>query len=234
MGNNTKLTKERCLEAYNVAEDKDGYLYFSTFDAYRNSNETPLKFLKSNPYTIRNIRRYIYINDIKTKLISTVYQNNESYMTFLCPQCNKKYKATLGSFIHNNQTRCKKCSGSKSYYEYLICDLLDANKIEYKEQHTFSKCRNKKALRFDFYLTQYNACIEADGIAHFKPVNFGGKSDSDAQREFQERVKLDAIKNDYCTSNNIPLLRIPYGDFVSKTYITDILNFVESLKTRNS
>lgn len=25
MGNNTKLTKERCLEAYNVAEDKDRY-----------------------------------------------------------------------------------------------------------------------------------------------------------------------------------------------------------------
>lgn len=48
--------------------------------------------------------------------------------------------------------------------------------------------------------------IEYDGYQHNKPVDFfGGESG------FVIRKNNDNIKNDYCTDNNIDLLRIPYS-----------------------
>ena len=63
-------------------------------------------------------------------------------------------------------------------------------------------------MRFDFYLPDYNTCIEFDGEQHFKPIkHFGGKE------RFKQQQKNDQIKNDYCVENNIALIRISdYSD----------------------
>jgi very-short-patch-repair endonuclease len=60
-------------------------------------------------------------------------------------------------------------------------------------------------LRFDFYLPKYNTCIEFDGKQHFEPVKiFGGNEN------FKEIIKKDSIKNMYCDTNGIKLIRIKY------------------------
>lgn len=49
--------------------------------------------------------------------------------------------------------------------------ILEKNNIRYIKEKTFDKCVNPKTnryLRFDFYLPDYNCCIEYDGEQHFK------------------------------------------------------------------
>ena len=56
-------------------------------------------------------------------------------------------------------------------------------------------------------------CIEYDGMQHYKPVCFGGCSYDDALLAFEQTKANDEIKNHFCNSNNINLLRIPYYEF---------------------
>ena len=60
-------------------------------------------------------------------------------------------------------------------------------------------------LPFDFYLPDYNLCIEYDGKQHYEPVNLFGGMDG-----FIKRQKNDNIKNQYCLLHDIGLVRIPY------------------------
>ena len=90
--------------------------------------------------------------------------------------------------------------------------FLEKNNIEYKHQYFFKDCRDKLALRFDFYIPSYNLLIEYDGIGHFEPTNFNGIDDKRANEGFKKQQFHDQIKNEYCKSNNIPLLRISYKE----------------------
>lgn len=63
-------------------------------------------------------------------------------------------------------------------------------------------------LTFDFYLPEHNICIEYDGEQHFKPIKiFGGNL------YFKQIKYHDKIKTQYCKTNNIELIRIPYTKF---------------------
>ena len=70
----------------------------------------------------------------------------------------------------------------------------------------------KKMLPFDFYLTDYNACIEYDGEQHYNPIVFFG-----GEEKLEKTIYRDKIKTDYCLANNIKLLRIRYDDDITKS-----------------
>lgn len=105
-------------------------------------------------------------------------------------------------------TGCPKCN--QSHGEREISLWLTHHDIDFIPQYRFDDCVDKKQLPFDFYLSQYNLCIEFDGVQHFRPVNFGGISDEEAYNNFLVVQRHDDIKNKYCEDNNIKLLRIPY------------------------
>ncbi len=108
-------------------------------------------------------------------------------------------------------TGCPKCSCSRGEKE--IKKILNGLKIDFEYQHKFKDCKNIRPLPFDFYLPEYNLCIEYDGEQHFTPINFNGCSDEDAILSFEHTVHNDLIKNKYCYINNINLLRIKYTNF---------------------
>lgn len=121
--------------------------------------------------------------------------------------CSKHglFKQTPNEHI-NHKTGCPNCSRSKGE-EQIIKILKDLN-INYLQQYKFSLCKDKQPLRFDFYLPNYNLCIEHDGQQHFKAIKqFGG------QKAFENTLRRDQIKNNFCEANNIKLLRIPYTKF---------------------
>lgn len=96
--------------------------------------------------------------------------------------------------------QCQESSGERQVRQW-----LEKHDIEFIYQYVFKDCKNIKPLPFDFYLPKYNVCIEYDGGQHYKPVDkFGG------EEYFEQIIKHDKIKTDYCTNNNIKLLRIPY------------------------
>lgn len=98
-----------------------------------------------------------------------------------------------------------KCSSS--YGEKIIYSILKENNIKFITQKTFDGCKFKKSLKFDFYLPDYNTCIEYNGEQHYRSVDFYGGD------EGYELSKIrDNIKNNYCLNNNINLLIIKYND----------------------
>lgn len=69
---------------------------------------------------------------------------------------------------------------------------------------------------FDFYIKEFNLCIEFDGEQHYRENNYFGGNNI-----FKETQKRDKIKNKYCKDNDINLLRIPYWELDS---VEDILD----------
>lgn len=103
---------------------------------------------------------------------------------------------------------CPQCQESKG--ERQIRQWLENNNIVYLYQKTFVDCKDKYVLPFDFYIPNYNLCIEFDGKQHFEPVDFSGDGQILALKKFLIVQAHDNIKNQYCRDNNIRLLRIPY------------------------
>lgn len=129
----------------------------------------------------------MYINSITPILHKCLIDGYEWYttpMTMLnggCPQCNES-------------------SGERSVRLW-----LDNNEIRYVREKSFDDCIDKKPLPFDFYLPDYNVCIEYQGQQHYYPVEiFGG------EEIFQKQQRHDNIKRDYCKNHGIRLLEIPY------------------------
>jgi very-short-patch-repair endonuclease len=92
-----------------------------------------------------------------------------------------------------------------SYGEKKIYDFLTENGIKFNHNKSLLNCSHKSKLRFDFYLHDYNLCIEYDGIQHTKPIDiFGG------EKEFEKTKIRDEIKNLFCKLNGIKLIRLSY------------------------
>jgi hypothetical protein len=103
-----------------------------------------------------------------------------------------------------------------SYGEKKIIKYLSDNSIDYIHQYIFDDCKYINKLKFDFYLPEYNTCLEFDGRQHFEPIEYFGGEDS-----FNLVKKGDNVKNLYCLDNNIKMIRISYEDI---NIIDDILN----------
>lgn len=88
--------------------------------------------------------------------------------------------------------------------EQRVMDYLNREGIKFRREYFFKGLYNnetKQLLYFDFYLLDYNCCIEYDGEQHYS-------------NDKSERSKVnDFLKNAFCHKNNIPLLRIKYDDF---------------------
>ena len=88
-------------------------------------------------------------------------------------------------------------------YEEWTEEILKEHNIEFYSEYRFSDCRNHFPLPFDFYLPEYNLCIEFDGRQHFEETNHFGHG-------IEHQKKHDEIKNQYCKEHSIDLLRISY------------------------
>ena len=100
--------------------------------------------------------------------------------------------------------------------EIRIKNYLEKTNINYIREKTFEDCSNNKKLRFDFYLPEKNIIVEYDGKHHYKPIDwFGG------EYTLNKMIISDNIKNEYCSKNNIRLIRIPY---------TQLKNIIDILK----
>lgn len=130
------------------------------------------------------------------------YTKGRDKMIFKCLICQKTWKARIDHVLLGD-SGCPHCNISKG--EQRVEQYLKENKIEYNKQHTFKDCKDILCLPFDFYLPNYNTCIEYDGEQHVRPA-FGEKS-------FYKTLLHDAMKNNYCKWNNINLIRIPHTDF---------------------
>lgn len=130
--------------------------------------------------------------------------------TYTKVKCRCKIDGCEWDALPNNLLQghgCPQCNNN-SRGENKIAIFLDRYNINYVPQKRFNDCKDKYTLPFDFYLSDYNICIEYDGEQHFKSKEYFG-----GQKHFDILKRHDNIKNEYCQSNKIKLLRISYWDF---------------------
>jgi len=140
--------------------------------------------------------------------IEAIEQYIDSYtpILHLCKTCGHEWRSRPYNILSGKG--CPICC--ESIGERKIRQWLDKNQIRYERQKIFDDCKDQRCLPFDYFLPDYNKCIEYDGIQHFIASEFFGGEDA-----FRVRKKHDQIKTQYCLDHNISLLRISYNQDIT-------------------
>jgi len=167
-----------------------------------------IKFIKSKTKTrekfieeANKIHNNSYVYD------KVVYKGARIKVIITCKK-HGDFKQQPNNHLQGNG--CPKCSNSLG--EQRVERWLKEQNIIYEMQKTFDGCRNKLQLKFDFYLPDYNMCIEYDGEQHHK--GYFAIICPEKRKQNLKRIQLcDGIKTEFCKNNNINLLRVPYTKF---------------------
>lgn len=213
-----------------------GETYGTTWELFKKSKTKTCPKCAEKIRKQRNIENnnghYCSFHDVKlicestgeSELLSTEYIPGEK-LKLKC-KCGKEYEQNfyhIKDKVKNNiEIICPKCMARKGYDkmskatiskgEQEILEYLLSKNIGFEREYIFNDCKYSDVLRFDFYIPNYNLVIEYDGRQHFMPVElFGG------EEGFKIQIIKDGIKNNYCKSNNINMLRIPYYENTIKT-----------------
>jgi len=124
------------------------------------------------------------------------YTGNNKKVCIRCPEHGEFWQTPHG---HISGRGCPVCNNSELEKE--VREALINNDIIFVEEKKFPWLKNKKNLRLDFFLPDYDIAIECQGIQHFESVEaFGGE---DALRDSQLRDKL---KREKCQTHGMKIL----------------------------
>lgn len=209
-----------------IVQDKNGYRGVMTSSSIINGSSFE-RFSIRNPYTIDNMRIFAFNKNWDCIIYNQEYKGDKVPLKLLC-SCGNDFYVDLNHFVAGKY-QCNECRVKQSAIASRVELWLNKNGFYYEKEKTFEDCRDKKQLPFDFYLPEFNACIEVDGVGHYRPVAFGGDKEK-AVILYQERVKNDQIKTEYCIKNSIPLLRLPFWIIEKEEHYNELENFILSIK----
>lgn len=152
------------------------------------------------------------------------YKNyNVKNLKMVCPECGNIFITSANLFCQRQGQFCNVCSHLESKCERRIRKVLEKNNIFFEQEKWFPDCRDEKPLPFDFYIPQWNLCIEYDGEQHYTDRRYKDATFSDTLEYTQLH---DKIKTEYCQNNNIKLIRIPYwGEYKIEIIVQKIIDF---------
>lgn len=161
------------------------------------------------------------VSSYGVKLLRQDYQNDRGCWMWVCecPCCHAEFTALPAKVMNGHITSCG-CARQSSG-ERLVKSWLEDHGVEYIPQYRYDDCVDKDVLPFDFYLTDFNTCIEYHGRQHyFSTPIFGG------DEAFETLQRHDQIKRNYCQENNISLLELPYtlSDDQIKEKLLSVIN----------
>lgn len=186
-------TKIRCkCKKCGTINEKIMYLYLKGIGCGKCSNNVKL--------TTEEFKQKL---DSDYELLSE-YTNNKTKVLLKHKPCGFVFSMTPDAYI-NQEQRCPKCNRQMSKGEKKIRQFLMRNNIEFCQEYSV-KIQNH-ALRFDFYLPDYNLYIEYQGIQHYEPYHFHRDKNAFFKQQYN-----DNLKRQYCGTN---LLEISYKDFNS-------------------
>lgn len=124
----------------------------------------------------------------------------------------------ITSYNHLHSGHVKSCGCLISNGERIIREILIANNVNYDTQYHFDNCISSETgrlLKFDFAIFDRNnklfCLIEFDGHQHYFGTRYSHNKEKNKEK-FRKLKLYDSIKDTYCKTNNIKLLRIPYWD----------------------
>ena len=210
-----------------LVQDKEGYRGIMFPDSIMKGSSFE-KFSIRNPYTIDNVRIFAFNKGWDCIVYNQEYKGDKVPLKFMCV-CGNDFYTDIAHFVAGKY-QCNECRVKQSAIAAKVELWLNQNQISYCKEKIFEGCKNKKALPFDFYLKDYNACIEVDGIGHYRPVVFN-RDKRQAEENFHKRINNDEIKTNYCQINKIPLLRIPFWIIENGEHEAKLRDFILSIKS---
>lgn len=137
---------------------------------------------------------------------SHIYAN----ITHLSKKCEfYNYSARISDLISSHKQRCPKCNEMKKESKACseITKYLIDNNIKFQKEVKFDNLKFLGDLKIDFFLEDYNLCIEYDGQQHFK------RGFNKTEEEFQKSKTRDKIKDNYFKNHEkYNLHRIKYNE----------------------
>lgn len=208
-----------CMDKILCQCQVDGYIFSMTPNNLLRGHGCPeCKRRKISLSHTKTHEQFLYELSIANSTIDILgeYVGTHEKIQCKCKICGYIFKMTPHNLLEG--CMCPKCRKSKGEKE--VARILEKMNIGFIEQYRFSNCCAERPLPFDFYLPDYNICIEYQGGQHYFSVKFFG-----GEEKLKYRQNNDKIKSDYCKNNNINLIVIPYWDFNNiEQIIEDYLN----------
>lgn len=206
-----------------TVEDENGYKGKISIFALRNNGGKISKFALRNPYALENIQKYVKEQGYGCIVPNQKYNGYGKPLKLIC-ECGNIFYTTIDNLVYLNKHRCNKCSRMMSELEQKVEEWINELNLEYEGQKRFPDCYYKQQLPFDFYLKEYNICIEVQGEQHYRVVNFCGNKEK-AKKAFELQKKKDEIKRKYCKTHNIKLIELKY-DKIRESKINLLKDFI--------
>lgn len=131
------------------------------------------------------------------------YKGNNVKTDVKCEKCATVFQSVPVSLWRGRVRGCPICEKTKSLGECAIERYLREHNIQFRVQERFPECKDKLCLPFDFYLPQFNTCIEFQGEQHYNKQSLLWS---------EALIRHDDIKRDFCKKKNIQLIEIPWYD----------------------
>lgn len=200
-----------------------GNIFFQTPANHINGKGCPnCKFKKLSQLYTKT--REQFINDVekvhgknKYNYDEFIYKNHKTKSIIYCNNCKRKFFQSPSKHLQGQG--CPFCS--KSHGEEFICRWLISNNINFEQEKRFNDCKDLLPLPFDFYLPDYNTCIEYQGRQHYTPKMqiMKHKSIKNGIMAFKKQLRHDKIKRKYCKNHGIRLVEIKYTKNIEKILI---------------
>ena len=159
------------------------------------------------------IKEFIEVHGNKYSYDKVEYKGDKIKVTITCP-IHGDFPMTPNN--HKAGQGCPSCN--QSHIEEQTKLLLEKNNIRFEPQKRFSWLRNKRKMPLDFYLPEYNAAIECQGIQHYET---SGNIFTKEKVEYTQQN--DILKYNLCIEHGILIYYVKYNDSVEER-INEILN----------
>lgn len=165
----------------------------------------------------------------KLVVLEYVGKNKDKRSLWKCKCDCGNIKITTGKSLRAGF--CTSCGCVISKGEEKISQCLRELNINFIQQFSFSDLRDYDKTRplplyFDFAIfdekNNLKFLIEYQGEQHTREVDFFDKGD---EKQFINRQKRDLLKEQYCLSHHVKLIKIDYTDFnkINNEYIREVI-----------
>ena len=159
----------------------------------------------SNPET----SKLNFINQVEKERYKLIgeYVNNRTKVEIMC---NKGHNYFVTPHNFKSGYRCPMCN-TISHGERIARKILEEHKLEFEQQKKFERLIGLGCgqLSYDFFVGGH-LLIEIQGVQHYKPITFGGRSELESIEAFKRQQEHDKLKREFAINNGYKLLEIPY------------------------
>ena len=173
----------------------------------------------SKPYTTTQIQIKVKSITNNTYEFIDTYTDTHSLKKFLHKECGNEFLMRPNNFLVKGN-RCPNCKESKG--EIAVEKWLLKNNFNFIKQYKPGKdLIGSNFISYDFAITDFESLIliEFDGRHHFEAFSKSNKS----VKKFNERIRVDKLKDKYAKTNGLWLIRIPYWKLKETSEVLDMV-----------